>query len=114
MRVKSLEFKLKTMKRKAFITTLVLVFALSISCSKGNNLLEDGLSYNDFEKYLKSNMTYDLIVAKFGEPTTDIGSGIHIYVYELIDSTEMWIGYTDSILYARHMDSNHQLLHSLI
>lgn len=105
---------IKTMKRKAFIATLVLLFALAISCSKQENLLDDGLSYSDFEKNLKSDMTYDLIVAKFGNPTSDIGSGIHIYVYELVDSTEIWIGYTDVILYARHMDSDHQQLHSLI
>jgi len=102
------------MKRKTLIVTLVLVYSLAIGCSKENNLLENGLSFSDFENNLTPNMTYDLLVAKFGEPATDIGSGIHIYVYELVDTTEMWIGYTDKILYARHMDRNHQQLHSLI
>lgn len=59
-------------------------------------------------------MNYNAIVAKFGEPSKDIGSGIHIYVYILSDSTEVWIGYTDKILYARHLDKNHLLIENLI
>jgi hypothetical protein len=102
------------MNRKTFILSILSIILLAIACSKDENILADGRTYSDFEKNLKSNMTYDLIVARFGEPTNDIGSGIHIYVYELIDSTEMWIGYTDKILYAKHMDANHQLLDSLI
>ena len=42
------------------------------------------------------------------------GSGIHVYVYKLQDGIEIWIGYTDRIMYARHMSTNGQLLHTLI
>lgn len=59
-------------------------------------------------------MSYNLIVSKFGEPSKDIGSGIHIYVYQLTDSTEIWIGYTDKIIYARHMYKNHQIIKTII
>jgi hypothetical protein len=59
-------------------------------------------------------MAFTDITTKFGQPDFDKGSGIHIYVYKLKDSTEIWIGYTDRILYATHMDSNQQLLHKLI
>jgi hypothetical protein len=59
-------------------------------------------------------MIYNSIVAKFGEPSNDIGSGIHIYVYQLIDSTEIWIGYADKIIYVRHMDKNHQIIENII
>jgi hypothetical protein len=72
------------------------------------------LKYSDFKNSLKSDMTYNLIVAKFGAPSKDIGSGIHIYVYQLTDSTEIWIGYTDKILYARHVDKNGQIIENLI
>jgi len=59
-------------------------------------------------------MVYADLVNKFGEPDEDIGSGIHIYVYRLSDSTAIIIGYTDKILYAKHVDSNQQVLHIII
>lgn len=59
-------------------------------------------------------MTFTSIVEIFGQPSKDIGSGIHIYVYPLIDLTEVWIGYTDKILYARHMNQNQLLIETLI
>ncbi len=59
-------------------------------------------------------MSYTSFVDLFGEPARDIGSGIHIYVYELTDATEIWIGYVDRILYASHVDENQQLLHIII
>jgi hypothetical protein len=58
-----------------------------------------------FQTHLKPDMAYDAIVSKFGSPSKDIGSGIHIYVYSLPDSTEMWIGYHDRLLYARQVDA---------
>jgi hypothetical protein len=85
-----------------------------MSCTKQNNLAKQEFSYSDFENNLKSDMSYNSIVAKFGAPSNDIGSGIHIYVYQLTDESEIWIGYTDRILYARHMDKNHQLLNTII
>jgi hypothetical protein len=42
------------------------------------------------------NLTKDAsvidIVSVVGKPDKDIGSGIYIFVYELEDSTEVWIG----------------------
>jgi hypothetical protein len=102
------------MKRKAFILSILSIILIGVACSRNETHLKYRPAYSDFEKNLNSNMTYDLIVARFGEPTSDIGSGIHIYIYLLNDSSEMWIGYTDRILYARHMDANQQLLDSLI
>lgn len=58
-------------------------------------------------------MKYESIVPIFGKPDRDIGSGIHVYVYELKDSTEVWIGYLDMILYARHVDKDQNILHTL-
>ena len=92
---------------------VVCFLTLTIVCSK-EDIDKMHLTYDDFKNHLTSEMNYEEIVKTFGEPAKDIGSGIHIYVYELIDSTEIWIGYTDKILYAIHVDENQQELHSLI
>jgi len=85
-----------------------------MSCTKENDSTIDGFIYSDFENNLKPDMTYDSIISQFGEPLDDIGSGIHIYVYQLTDSSEIWIGYTDKILYARHVDKNGQTIETII
>ena len=100
-------------KSKSYVL-YISILLLVLSCNKESNLYSDGLTLSDFENNLKPSMTYETIVGKFGAPFADIGSGIHIYVYKLTDSTEVWIGYTDKILYARQMDSNGQLLKSLL
>jgi hypothetical protein len=102
------------MVKKRHITLFLTIMLLVLSCNKENNLYSDGLTLSDFENHLVQNMTYESIVQKFGPPAADIGSGIHIYVYKLIDSTEIWIGYTDRILYARQMDPNQLLLKTLL
>lgn len=98
------------------IIGLLLSLTILIACSKENQTNKDKStnSYSFFEKNLKADMDYQTITAKFGIPSRDIGSGIHIYVYELNDSTEVWIGFIDKILYARHMDVNHEFLGDLI
>lgn len=96
--------------RLYLIVFILIIFA---SCTKENSTKEK-YSYSDFATNLTSDMNYSAIVAIFGEPSKDIGSGIHIYVYILSDSTEVWIGYTDKILYARHLDKNHFLIENLI
>lgn len=59
-------------------------------------------------------MNYSDLVQTFGEPEDDKGSGIHIYVYRLEDGTEVWIGFTDQILYANHLDGQLNLLKELL
>ena len=71
------------------------------------------LSFSYFKNNLNPSMGRDSILAKFGNPSADIGSGIYIYVYELVDSTLMYIGFTDRIFYALHFDKNRNLLHDL-
>jgi len=99
------------MKSKIYI--LAFSFIIFMSCTNENDINKHGLKYSDFENNLKSDMTFNSIVATFGEPSNDIGSGIHIYVYQLSDSTELWIGYTDKILYARYVDENGQIIENL-
>lgn len=97
---------------KKYVLIAVLLIFTVIACSKEGVEIEN-LSYRDF-KELTPEMKYETIVDKFGRPDKDMGSGIHIYVYKLADNTEIWIGYTDVILYARHMDSQQNLLHVII
>ena len=91
-------------------------------CSIERRNLEDATSsyrnkiiptLDDFRNTLNESKDIETIFFKFGEPHQDIGSGIHIYVYELNDSTEIWIGYSDHILYVRHVDSGGNFLESL-
>ena len=91
-----------------------LLFAVLVACKDDNDRSGQELTIADFEQNLSADMSYDAIVSTFGSPTGDIGSGIHIYVYRFNDSTEIWIGYADQILYARHMDENQQLIKDLI
>jgi len=77
---------------------------------------KDGYEY--FNSNLKSSLTYTDIVATFGNPDGDLGSGIHIYYCSLEDGASIWISYTDKIMYARQMSSSNlntaQLLYTII
>jgi hypothetical protein len=72
----------------------------------------DTLEY--FQLYLTPEMKFDNLQKTFGNPDGDVGSGVHIYIYNLSDGTKIQIGYTDSILYANQLDNGNQLLLSLI
>lgn len=94
---------------------LLLMGCLLVTCKKQDPKPDSNQpTFEDFSRFLTKDMDYTAIVLTFGEPDRDIGSGIHIYVYDLEDSTEIWIGYVDKILYARHMDKNRNLLDVLI
>ncbi|MCH9658328.1 hypothetical protein K0U27_06480 [archaeon] len=67
----------------------------------------------DFKNELSEPYDIDDVISKFGEPHEDIGSGIHIFVYVLNDSTEVWIGYADYIRYVKHVDSNGNVLEDI-
>ena len=67
----------------------------------------------EFKTILHESSDIDFIFSKFGKPHDDIGSGIHIYVYELNDSSEIWIGYADEVLYVKHVDSKGNLIDEL-
>jgi len=98
--------------KKIFFCITVLFLFVAVSCSKKE---QDRDTFEYFNTSLNADMKYDNIVKVFGLPDDDIGSGIHIYVYKLSDGTVIWIGYTDRILYARHVSGNGQhLLHSII
>ncbi|MEJ2260282.1 MAG: hypothetical protein P8X83_01290 [Nitrosopumilaceae archaeon] len=68
---------------------------------------------DDFKDTIAESNNIETIFSKFGEPHDDIGSGIHIYVYELNDFTKIWIGYVEDIWYVRHVDTDGNLLEEL-
>jgi hypothetical protein len=93
----------------------ILVFIVVIGvlgCSE--NQEQKILTLDDFYTTLTATMDYNDLVSAFGEPSKDIGRGIHIYVYELGDSSEIWIGYTDKIHYASHVRKDGSVLQVLI
>jgi hypothetical protein len=95
------------------IACLLCAVALVLSCAD-IDVNENKNSFEYFQKRLNAEMKYPSIKAVFGEPDSDIGSGIHVYVYNLEDGTRILIGYTDYIMYARHVDENNQLLNTII
>lgn len=74
------------------------------------NECESLLTLNDFTKILSETQDIDSIFGQFGKPHDDIGSGIHIYVYYLNDDTQIWMGYTNEIMYVKHMGSDGNLI----
>ena len=68
---------------------------------------------DEFQNTISEPFDIDTIFSKFGEPHRDIGSGIHIYVYELNDFTEIWIGYVNDILYVKQVDADGNQLEEL-
>jgi len=68
---------------------------------------------DDFKNVISEPYDINDIFSKFGQPHDDIGSGIHIYIYELNDSTQIWIGYTDHIWYVKHVDVHGEVLDEL-
>jgi len=98
--------------QRGFLPFIVLIIATA--CSSHDKTLIHNKTISDFQNNLKSEDTYDTLLKKFGSPSKDIGSGIHIYVYPLRDSTEVWIGYTDKILYARQVNKEGKILKELI
>lgn len=69
------------------------------------NECESLLTLNEFTKILSETQDIESIFEQLGKYHDDIGSGIHIYVYYLNDETQIWIGYTDEIIYVKHMDA---------
>ena len=98
------------MKKYLFVFLLTCVLA---SCSdKNTEVPKRSLEY--FTTWLKPDMKFNELTTRFGPPDADRGSGIHIYMYKLIDGTSIVIGFADRILYARHVDANDQVLHTIL
>ena len=92
--------------------TLFIAFVFLVACSQDEEVNRNSISY--FETHLDKDMSHTKLMFVFGQPDKDLGSGIHIYVYQLDDATEVWVGMTDKIVYANHVDQNQNLLKVLI
>lgn len=97
---------------KTIATLLLCTSLLTMGCDDDSEINRDSIEF--FRQHLDADMNFKNLKATFGKPDEDIGSGIHIYVYNLEDGTKVQIGYTDKILYAFHRDENDQLLEALI
>lgn len=96
-------FCMLTHHPQTLLSSALMALSMLSLAACGTPEQQGGRNLAEFESKLHMANTYDDITKAFGEPDRDVGSGIHIYVYELDDGTEVWIGYTDRILYARHM-----------
>jgi hypothetical protein len=99
---------------RKIILAILLIGMLLTGCSKDNDKPADKDSIEYFNANLKADLKYDDIVNLFGEPDGEMGSGIHIYYYNLADGSKVYIGYADKIIYARHVSSTGQLLHTFV
>jgi hypothetical protein len=101
---------------KKLLLFLSLFLLLATAClKKSTNDEPQPNTIGYFTQHLQAGMSYQAIVDAFGNPDGDIGSGIHIYVYNLTDGTNVWIGYNGTnIVYAQHRSSTGQLLHTII
>lgn len=93
------------------IFAMVLILFLLNGCSQEKEI---ELTAADFKSGLKKDMTYKQMTTRFGLPSSDIGSGIHIYVYPLHDTTSIWVGMTDHIFWAKHVDPSGVVIDTII
>jgi hypothetical protein len=96
-----------------FFLSFLIIAASFAACSKNESKVEKA-TIEYFRIHLKADMDFTAIQNLFGQPDADLGSGIHIYVYQLKDGTAIWIGYANKIMYARHIDGNNQLISNLV
>jgi hypothetical protein len=99
---------------RKMLFALLLTGMLFTYCSKGYDAPSDKDSIEYFTANMKADLKYEDIISLFGEPDGDMGSGIHIYYYNLNDGSKVYIGYADKIIYARHVNSSGQVMHNLI
>ncbi|MCE1198800.1 MAG: hypothetical protein LWW85_07515 [Marinilabiliales bacterium] len=102
-----------TLRKHRVILLVLLVLVLGCKKSDPSADPQKG-SYAYFVANIQPTMDYSALESCFGTPDKEMGSGIHIYVYLLRDQTEIWIGFSNKIIYVRHMDASHQLLDTLI
>ncbi|MBO9702417.1 MAG: hypothetical protein J7604_19560 [Sporocytophaga sp.] len=88
--------------------------SLLLACMACSKPQKKELSLSDFETKIKSDMDYYTMVEAFGKPSKDIGRGIHIYVYDLKDSTKMLVGFTDKVLYAKQVNHREEIVKDVL
>lgn len=98
------------MKRKWILIAIIIiasVLALSLGHSTSTSVIDvprpSERTLDDFT-FVTQDTSYADIEARLGKPDKDIGSGIHIFVYELNDGGEVWFGFADlnQMIYAKY------------
>lgn len=69
---------------------------------------------DEFSRKVQADTSFPMLVDLFGWPDADKGSGVHIYVYMLLDGTQIWIGFSSQILYMMHVDKDGALITKLL
>ena len=54
---------------------------------------------------LQSDRSFDALCSRVGPPDWETGSGLMIFVYDLLDGSQIWLGYggPEDLMYARHI-----------
>ena len=60
------------------------------------------LTLENFSR-LEKGADMQSVLKEFGSPARDIGSGIHIYEYELADGSKVWVGGVEKLFYVDHI-----------
>lgn len=60
------------------------------------------LTLENFSR-LEKGADMQSVLKEFGAPARDIGSGIHIYEYELADGSKVWVGGVEKLFYVDHI-----------
>ena len=78
--------------RMQFTLSLLSLVGVVLFASCGGS--EDGgkMSRSDFD-FLRLGMSYQEVVSRVGEADRDVGSGIHIMVYDLTDGTQLMLSF---------------------
>jgi hypothetical protein len=100
------------------LIAVAMLFILVASCKKKSSFPKDDIRY--FKDLLEAGMDNGDVLDALGEPTTDLNKefasqdGLHIYQYQLSDSSFVRIGVTDQIKYACLVDIQDNLLEDII
>ena len=99
------------MDYRKFALVLVLPLVILLACTSRppaeSEKSQHGLRLSDFD-FLKPGMSLDEIKSKLGEPDRDIGSGVFLLQYDLVDgrTVELMFVDLDNLLGAQVRDSD--------
>ncbi|MEO5980160.1 MAG: hypothetical protein ABIS36_25110 [Chryseolinea sp.] len=98
---------------RSFSPNLIIAFSVMVLCSCSRNKAPEG-SLDYFRQHLKADMDINDIKESFGETEKLEDPGRTVYKYHLVDSTEVWIGFTEKMAFACFVDENHNLTEDLV
>jgi len=106
------------MKRMFAISHLLTCLLLLGACE--SNKLQVTRDVNataeSFKLVLKKGMSFQEVKRNFGNPVKDVGSGLHIFVYEIDNGLSVWLGFADlnALMYAKVVNKKGDTLSDLV